>query len=154
MVFLHCGVGGAQLVASLIDADSGSETAKQLSHAMNAPGDHGRGKMMRAGDHVPDDLGVLRVRHARFEHANDGRRPLTDTAEAYSFSNDRGVLVQRVGPESICEHDHAVCCRSIVLRSNQPPYHRMQSHHLKKRTTNHAASNRTWLTQSEHGETH
>src|SRR5579864_8732459 len=120
MVFLHCGVGGAQLVASLIDADSGSETAKQLSHAMNAPGDHGRGKMMWAGNHVPDDLSVLRVRHARFEHANDGRRPLTNTAEAYGFADDRGVLVQRVRPETIGEHNHAVGFRTIVLRSNQP----------------------------------
>ena len=45
---------------------------------MDAAGDHGGGKMMRAGDHVGDDFGVGGVGNRRLEDADDGggaRRP-------------------------------------------------------------------------------
>ena len=85
MVFLHRGVGGAQLGASLIESDSGSETAEKLRHAMDAASDHGCGKMMRAGDHVGDDFGILRIWDARLEDANDCRRSITDAARGERF---------------------------------------------------------------------
>ena len=56
----HGRIDGAQLGASLIEGDTGSETAEELSHAMDTAGDHGGGEMMRAGDDVGDDFGVLR----------------------------------------------------------------------------------------------
>ncbi len=53
----HRAVHGAQLGAGLIEGGAGRQAAEQLGHAMDAPGDHGGRKMMRAGHHVGDDLG-------------------------------------------------------------------------------------------------
>jgi len=39
----HSPVDGAQLGASLIEGGTGSETAKEFSHAMDTAGDHGGG---------------------------------------------------------------------------------------------------------------
>ena len=40
MVFLHRGVDRTQLGTGLLESNAGSEAAKQLSHAMDAAGDH------------------------------------------------------------------------------------------------------------------
>ena len=86
MVLLHRGVGGTQLSTSLIESNSGSETAEKLSHAMDAAGDHGRGKMMRARDHVGDDFGILGIGDAGLEDANDRGRAIPEAAKANCFA--------------------------------------------------------------------
>src|SRR6202158_3007061 len=154
MVFLHRGVDGAQLGASLIESGSGSKTPKKLRHAMDAAGNHSCGKMMRTGDYVRDDLGILRIWDAGFEDANDGRRAVAYAAEANGFADDRGVLVKRIRPETIGENDHAVGFGAVVLRSDEAAEHRMQAHHVEIRATNHATANGTRLTEADHGETH
>src|SRR5258708_32867447 len=101
MVLLHHRVGGAQLSASLIERDSGSETAEKLSHAMDAASDHGGGKMVRAGDHVGDDFGILRIWDARLEDTNDSRSAITDATEANGFAENRRRLLKSGRPDTV-----------------------------------------------------
>src|ERR1700722_8942808 len=154
MVLLHHGVGGAQLSASLIESDSGSETAEKLSHAMDAAGDHGCGKMMRAGDDVGDDFGILRIWDARLEDANDYRGAITDTTEANGFAYDRRILVKSGGPETVGENDDAGSLGTVVLRPNEAAKHGTKAHHVEICASDDAAANRTRLTEADHGEIH
>jgi hypothetical protein len=154
MVLLHRGINGAQLSASLIEGGSGSQTAENLSHAMDAASDHGCGKMMRAGDHVENNFGILRIWDARFEDANDCRRPITDATEANRFAKDRRILVKSGRPEAVRENYDAGSFRTIVLRSDEAPEHGMKSHYIEIRASDDAASNRTRLTDADHGEVH
>src|ERR1700677_4690092 len=117
MLLFHRRVYRAQLSASLIESDSGSEMAENLSHAMDAASDHGCGKVMRAGDHVGNNFGLLRIGDARFEDANDCRRAITDAAEANGFPDHRGILVKSGGPETIRENNDAGSVGTIVLKS-------------------------------------
>src|ERR1700685_4279652 len=73
---------------SLIEGDSGSQTAENLSHAMDAASDHGCGKMMRAGDHVGNNFGIFRIWYAGLENANDCCRAITEAAEANGLAED------------------------------------------------------------------
>src|SRR5271154_4804223 len=100
---------------------------------MNAAGDHGRGKMMRAGDDVGDDFGLLRVWDAGFEDANDFRRPFTYAAQADGLANDRRVLAKSGGPETIGENDDSGGVGAIVHRPNETPKDRMKPHYIEKR---------------------
>jgi hypothetical protein len=86
----HGSIDGAQLSPSLIESDTGSQTTKELSHAMDTAGDHGGGEVVRAGDDIGDDLGVLRIWDAGFEDADDGRSPIAKdtTIEANDFADD------------------------------------------------------------------
>src|SRR5260370_13924983 len=108
--------------------------------------------MMRAGDHIGDDFGILRIWDARFEDANDCRRAITKAAEANGFAEDRGVLVKSGRPETISENDDAGSLRTVVLRPNQATEHAMKAHHVEKRATDHTASNLTRLTDAYHSE--
>src|ERR1700733_9717224 len=128
MFFLHRGVDGLQLGASLVESGSGRETAEELGHAMNAAGDHGRGEMMRAGDNVGDDFGVLRVWDAGFEDANDFRRTFTNAAEANGLADDRRILAKRGGPETIGEDDDSGGVGAIVLRPDETSEAGMRAH--------------------------
>src|ERR1700746_2080149 len=51
-------------------SSTSSQTAKYLSHAMNAVRVHGCREVVRAGDHVGDDFGILRIRYGGFEDAD------------------------------------------------------------------------------------
>ena len=82
----HGRVDGAQLGAGLVEGDAGSETAEELGHAMDAAGDHGCREVMRTGDDVGDDFGVLGIWDGGFEDADDGGRPIAkDTARGERF---------------------------------------------------------------------
>ena len=70
---------------------------------------------MRAGDHVGDDFGILRIWDARFEDANDCRRAITDATEANGFADDRRILVKSGRPETVGENDDAGSFRTVVL---------------------------------------
>jgi hypothetical protein len=58
VVLLHGGIGGAQLAASLVESDAGSELTEEFGHAMDAARDHRGGEVVRAGDDVADDFGI------------------------------------------------------------------------------------------------
>src|SRR5271156_5078705 len=113
VVLLHRGVDGGQLSVSLIQSDSWSETPEKLRHAMDAASDHGCRKMMRTGDHVGDDFGILWIGDTRLEHANDDRRPITDATEANGFADDRRILAQSGGPETVRKNNDARSVRAV-----------------------------------------
>ena len=71
---------------------------------------------MRAGDHVGDDFGILRIWDARFEDANDCRRAITDATEANGFADDRRILVKSGRPETVGENDDAGSFGTVVLQ--------------------------------------
>src|SRR5215813_11892425 len=154
MVSLHRGVDRAQLSTSLVESGSGRETAEKFSHAMNAAGDHGRGEMMRAGDDVGDDFGVLWVWDAGLEDANDFHRPLTNAAEENSLADYRRLFAKGGGPETIGKNDDSGSVWAIVLRPNETPEDGMKAHHIEKRAADNATLNGTRLTEADHGETH
>ena len=154
MVFLHRGVGGAQLSASLLGSDSRSETAEKLSHAVDAASDHGCGKMMRAGDDVRDDFGVLRIWDARLEDANNCRRAITNAAQANSFADDRRIPVKSGRPETVGENDDAGSVGTVVLRPNEAAEHRTKAHHIEVVAADNATLNGTRLAEADHGEVH
>src|SRR3984957_7552140 len=121
---------------------------------MDAASDHGCGKMMRAGDYVGDDFGILRIGDARLEHANDCRRPITDATEADCFADDRGILVKSGRPETIRENDDAGGVGTVVFRSDQATEYGTKAHHVEIRAANDAASNGTRLPEADYGEVH
>jgi hypothetical protein len=98
----HGPVDGAQLGARLIEGGTGSETAKEFSHAMDTAGDHGGGDVVRAGDDIGDDFGVLGIWDAGFEDADDGGRPIAKDAaiEANGFADDRRIFFKSGRPEN------------------------------------------------------
>ena len=59
---------------------------------------------MGAGNHVGDDFRVGRIRHGRFQDANNGGGA---GVEANVFADDGGIAVQHRGPETIGEYDGA-----------------------------------------------
>src|ERR1700739_2212044 len=154
MVLLHRGVGGAQLSASLIESDSSSETPEKLRHAMDAASDHGCGQMMRAGDYVGDDFGILRIGDARLKDSNNCRRAITGATEANGLAQDRRILVKRGRPETVGENDDAGSLGTVVLGRNEATEHGTKAHHVEIRAADDAASNRTRLTEADHGEVH
>src|SRR5258708_15354407 len=118
MLFGHDPVDGAQLRASLIESDTGSETAKELRHAMDAAGNHGCREVVRAGDDVGDDFGILGIWDGGFEDADDGGRPIAHgpAAEADGFAEDGRIFLETGRPETIRENDDAGSFGTIVLR--------------------------------------
>src|SRR5262245_19046442 len=120
---------------------------------MSALGHHGCPEMMRTAGHIRDDLGLLRVRNARLEYADDRADAITtNAAEPDSLSNNRRIFPERVRPETISKHDNAGCVRTVIFRLDQAPEHGPQSHHFEKGTINHTAINFAWLAQAENGE--
>jgi hypothetical protein len=108
---------------------------------MDAASDHGCGKMMRAGDDVGDDFGILGIWDARLEDANDCRRAITDTTEANGFAYDRRILVKSGRPETVGENDDAGSFGTVVLRSDEATEHGMKAHHVEIRAADNAALN-------------
>ena len=72
MLFHHGALGRAELGASLFERRARSQPPEQLRHAMDAPRHHGRRQVMRAGDHVGDDLRFRRIGDGWFEHPDHG----------------------------------------------------------------------------------
>src|SRR5712692_5762271 len=107
MFFGHGSVDGAQFDAGLLERDTGSETAKELGHTVEAVGDHGGGKMMRAGDDVGDDLRILGVGDGGLEDADNGGGAIAHgpAAKPDGFAEDGRILPKSGRPETIGEND-------------------------------------------------
>src|SRR5580704_13893206 len=155
MLLNHGPVDGAQLGAGLIEGGTGSETAKELSHAMDTTGDHGGGEVVRAGDDISNDFGVLGIWDAGFEDADDGGRPIAKDAaiKANGFADDRRILFKSGGPETIGENDDAGSAGAVVLRSNETTEDWVKAHNIEVVAANDASLNFARLTQADHGET-
>ena len=65
-------VHGAKLRPRRFEIHAGCQPAEQLRHPVDASVHHRRVEMVRARHDVGDDFGLLRIRHRRFEHADDG----------------------------------------------------------------------------------
>ena len=142
MVLLHGGVDGAQLGASLIESGAGSETAEELGHAMDAAGDHGGGKVMRAGDDVGDDFGVLGIGDAGFEDADDGRRRDRRCCSRRTvLPMTEGSFLKSGRPETVGENDDAGGVGTVVLRSDEATEDGMKAHDVEVGAADDAASN-------------
>src|SRR5262249_10518341 len=107
MVFLHRGIRRAQFGTGLSESGTRREAAKDLCHTMDAPGYHGGGEVVRASDDVRNDFGVLGIGDARLEYANDSRSAIAEAAQPHRFADNRAVLLERGGPETIRENNHA-----------------------------------------------
>src|SRR5438445_6669552 len=151
----HGPVNGAQLGASLIQGGTGSQAAKELRHAMDTASDHGGGDVMRAGDDVGDDFGVLGIGDAGFEDADDGGGPIAKYTDIKpnSFSDDRRVFLKSGGPETIGENDDAGRVGAVVLRSDETTEDRVKAHNIEIVAANDASLHFARLTQADHGET-
>ena len=121
---------------------------------MDSAGNHGRGKVMRAHDHVGDDFRVLGILDAGFEHADDSADAIADTAEANGFADDGRIFSEHCRPEAVGEHDHAASLRAVVLRIDQTAEDRVKAHHVEIRSANHPATHLARLTKADHGEPH
>src|SRR5260370_36104539 len=154
MCFGHRSVDGAQLGASLIESGTGSETAKELRHAMEATSDHGCREVVRAGDDVGDDFGILGIGDGRFEDADDSGRAIAHgaPAEAHSFTEDGRILPKSGGPETIRENDDAGSFGTVVLRSDETSEDRVQAHHFEVIAADDARLNYARFAQANHGE--
>src|SRR5216684_4973055 len=126
-------VDGAQLSASLIEGATGSETAKELSHAVEAASDHGCREVVRTGDDVGHDFGILGIRDGGFEDADDGGRSIAHgaPAEAKRFADDGRILPKGGCPETIRENGDAGSFGSVILRSDETAEDRVQTHNFE-----------------------
>src|SRR5438445_11208911 len=117
---------------------------------MDAAGDHGCGEVVRAGHHVGNNLGLLRIGDARLEHADYGGSSITHgpAAEAHGLTDHRGIFSESGCPEAVGENDDAGGLGSVVLRADETAEDRMEAHHVKERPANHAALNFARLTES------
>src|SRR5512132_833509 len=136
MIFFYRGVHGAQFRASLIERGTGSETRKKFRHAMRALSHHRGSEMVRAARDIRDDLGLLRIRDARLEHADDRGGAITKTN---GLANDGGIAIQRVRPKAIGEDKDAGSFGAVIFWSDETSQHRAQTHHLEIGSIDHSA---------------
>src|SRR4029077_17549182 len=95
VIFIVCSINGPQFGASLIESGSGTETRKQFGHSMDTLGNHGCREMMRTAGYVRDDFGLLRIRDARLEHADDrGGAIALDAAKVNRFANNGRISLE------------------------------------------------------------
>ena len=104
---------------------------------------------MRTGHDVGDDLRLGRVRDRWFQHADDGRRAITET---HCFADDGCVTLQGAHPEAVGQHDSACGCGAVIGRPKQTAEDRTQPHHAEIRTANHAGANNARLTEADQRE--
>src|SRR5215471_13934550 len=106
MVFFYRRVNRTQFRACLVESGSRSEPRKKFRHAMRALGYHCRPEMMRTAGHIRDDLGLLRIRDGRLEHANDRAGAITlHAAKLNLLANNRRIFPERIRPETIGENN-------------------------------------------------
>src|SRR6266481_6111779 len=116
---------------------------------MNAAGDHGGRKMMRAGDHVGDDFGFSRIRDGRLENADDRGGP---SAEADVLAHDIRIGLESVFPEAIGEDRSAGGLGAVVAHVQQATQDGMEAHDLKISTADNAGADFAGFAESDHGE--
>src|SRR6267378_8103073 len=127
-------VDGAQLSASLIEGGTGSETTKELRHAVEAASDHGCREVVRAGDDVGYDFGILGIGDGGFEDADDGGGSIAHgaPAEAKGFAHDARIFPKSGRPETIGENDDTGGFGTVVLRSDEPAKDRVEAHDFEE----------------------
>jgi hypothetical protein len=149
MILFHRPVHGAQFDASLLERRSKSETREKFRHAMGALRNHGCRKVMRTARHVGDDFGLLWIRDARLEHADDCGQALT---KVNGLANHRRISIEGVRPEMISEGNDAGRLRAVILRLDEASEHRTQAHDAEIGPVDHAAIDFARLADADHCE--
>jgi hypothetical protein len=142
-------VQAAQFGARRLDAAPWRETAEQLRHPVLAAGHHRRRQVMRAGHDVRDQLGFRRVRHRRFEHADDRRGARSETDRL--AENARAARQRR--PETVGQHGRAGRIRAVVAGVEQPPENRPEPHHLEVAAIDDSGPDGARIAKTVHRET-
>src|SRR5271163_832664 len=116
---------------------------------MYAAGDHGGGKVMRAGDHVGDDFGFSGIGDGGFENADDrgGAR-----IQANDLADDRGIALADGGPETVGKDRGAGGLGAVVAIVEQTPEDGAQAHDVEIRATDNAGAHFARFAQTDHGE--
>src|SRR6266851_270647 len=155
MGFGHSPVNGTQLGASLTEGDTGSETRKEFGHAMDAAGHHGCREVVRAGDDVGHDFGVLGIRDGGFEDADDssGSTSHKAAAEADGFADHARIFPKSGGPETIGENDDAGRFGATVLRPDETAKDRVEADYVEVVAADDAGLDLAGFTQADHGGT-
>ena len=138
----HRRVHGGQISTRRFERRTGREAAEQLRHPVGAVGDHRRAEVMRAGHDVRDDLRVGWIGNGWLEDADDRRGA---RAEADGLADDQRIAIERRRPEMLRENRHARGLWTVVLRVQQTPERRPQSHHVEERAVDDARSHRARL---------
>src|SRR5258706_14348635 len=141
MFFGHGSVDGAQVDAGLLKGYTGSETAKELGHTVEAVGDHGCREVVWAGDDVGDDFGFLGIGDAGFEDADDGGRPVAHgpAAKADGFAEDGRIFHKSGRPATIGENDDAASLGTDLLTAAEPTEYRAEAHDSDEGPDEHAS---------------
>src|SRR5580704_5033751 len=117
---------------------------------MYASLNHGCRKMMRAGNHIGDDLGLGGIRYGRFQHAHDGGRTL---AELHSLADDRWIAIEGGLPKAVGENGGTGGIRAIVAHVEQTSENRMKPHHLEIRAAHDPGANLAGVAKADHRKT-
>ena len=135
----------------MIEIRAGREPAEQFRHAVHAAVDHRRREVVRARDDVRDEFGFGRVRHRRFEHADDGRaRAGSPAVELRVLPRTEGSLLSDVGPEAIGEDRGAGGLRAVVVRVEQAAEDWLQAHDLEVRAADDAGADHARFAEADH----
>src|ERR1700674_452600 len=110
---------------------------------MDAAGDHRRGKMMRAGDHVGDDFGFGRIGNRRLKYADDRGGTL---AKPDLLADHGGIALESRGPETISEDGSASGVGAVVVHIEEPAEDWVQTHHLEIGTADNTGANFAGIT--------
>ena len=150
-MFLEDGaVGGAKLGARGLEIGRRRQPAEELGHPVHAPVDHRRVEMVRAGDDVGDDLGFLRIRHRRLEHANDRRRPI---AQADGPADDGWVAPEaRSSRTGASGRPRPSAFGPSSPGVEQAAHDRPQAHDLEIRSADDAGANGARVAEPDHRE--
>src|SRR5271154_6285266 len=116
---------------------------------MHAAGNHGGGKMMRAGDDVGDDFGFGGIGDGRFKNADNGGGA---RVQAEGVADYRGVALADGGPETVGEDGGTGGVGAVVAIVEQAPEDRAKAHDVEIRATNHAGTDFAWFAQTDHRE--
>ena len=101
MLPLHGPVYRLQLRARRFQIRTRRQPGEQFGHPVYPAGDHGGRKMMRAGHDVGDDFGVLGIRDAWLQNADDGGRArINKRIEPDGSADHGGIAVEALSTRS------------------------------------------------------
>ena len=139
------------LGAGLLDRDAGLEAREDLGHPVQAVLLHGRAHVVRAGDHVGVEIGLLGIGRRRLQHADDGD---ADTVHLDLAADHVGVGAEEGAPEAIGQHRDAGRVLAVVRLVERAPEHRMQPEDVEVVAGDHSGPHPPRLVAADHVEGH
>ena len=118
---------------------------------MDASGNHGGGKVMRAANHIDHHLCFARIRHGWLENTHNGGRTCAEALKTDRPTEDRGVFFKSGIPEAIGEDRGTGSVGAVIAHVQQAPEDRVQAHHFEIIAADHARLNSARLAETNHG---